>query len=235
MLRCPHMPSARKEAQRFFIPLGIIISLLGLANLFLPWMMPVALPLMFLFLALFFFVIYFFRDPERVVPTDENIIVSAADGLVVGVDEMEEPDFSPWSHGPHRRLFSPSSMSTSTARPSTGVVKSTIYKAGQFLDVPPSRFQHAQRMPPRGGSKTAHGPVAVRQIAGTHRPAHRRLVRRGLAAGPRPTPRHDPVWIAHRSLPSDRLHRAGQTRRPRGRRRDAHRPLARNRLAFSPT
>lgn len=37
----------------------------------------------FLFLSLF--IIYFFRDPERTVPTEENLIVSPADGKVVAI------------------------------------------------------------------------------------------------------------------------------------------------------
>lgn len=32
--------------------------------------------------------IYFFRDPERIVPLREGLVVSAADGTVIGVDEV---------------------------------------------------------------------------------------------------------------------------------------------------
>jgi phosphatidylserine decarboxylase len=41
------------------------------------------------FLLLAGFMAYFFRDPERKVPNDENIIVSAADGRVTRIDESE--------------------------------------------------------------------------------------------------------------------------------------------------
>ncbi len=34
----------------------------------------------------------FFRDPERSVPADENVIVAAADGVVVEIAEMEEAE-----------------------------------------------------------------------------------------------------------------------------------------------
>ena len=34
--------------------------------------------------------IAFFRDPERVVPTDENLIVAAADGTVMDIMELDE-------------------------------------------------------------------------------------------------------------------------------------------------
>ncbi len=39
------------------------------------------------------FVLYFFRDPERVVPHRANLITSPADGKVIDISEVEEPWF----------------------------------------------------------------------------------------------------------------------------------------------
>jgi phosphatidylserine decarboxylase len=39
------------------------------------------------------FFAYFFRDPERAIPTEPGVIVSPADGLVIRVDEVEENEF----------------------------------------------------------------------------------------------------------------------------------------------
>ncbi len=39
----------------------------------------------------FLFNFYFFRDPERVIPSGENLILSPADGTVVLIEEVEEP------------------------------------------------------------------------------------------------------------------------------------------------
>lgn len=47
--------------------------------------------LIFLFLTAF--MAYFFRDPPRNIPSDENIIVSAADGRVTRVEENENGKF----------------------------------------------------------------------------------------------------------------------------------------------
>jgi phosphatidylserine decarboxylase len=41
------------------------------------------------FAALALFMAYFFRDPYRTIPNDENIVVSAADGRVTRVDTLE--------------------------------------------------------------------------------------------------------------------------------------------------
>jgi phosphatidylserine decarboxylase len=43
-----------------------------------------------LFVLIAGFMVYFFRDPERKVPVDDDIIVSAADGRVTRVEETEK-------------------------------------------------------------------------------------------------------------------------------------------------
>lgn len=39
------------------------------------------------------FFAFFFRNPKRVIPTDDNLIVSPADGKVMGVVEVDDDDF----------------------------------------------------------------------------------------------------------------------------------------------
>jgi len=160
----PDMHSAQKEALRFFIPLYIICILCVFGFSFWPWTRPAMATLFVVALLLISFVRYFFRDPERAVPADEAIVVSAADGLVVGVDEMEEPDFH---LGPMIRIavfLSVFDVHVNRS-PVAGVVKSTIYKAGRFLDArhPDASARNECRS---WWLETARGPVAVRQIAG---------------------------------------------------------------------
>jgi phosphatidylserine decarboxylase len=38
-------------------------------------------------------VVYFFRDPKRVPPADPTLVLAPADGLVVGVSQVEEPNY----------------------------------------------------------------------------------------------------------------------------------------------
>src|SRR5271154_6161544 len=68
MLGCRHMPSARKEALRFLVPLYIICVLCICGYIFWPWTRPGMATLFVLALLLINFVAYFFRDPERAVP-----------------------------------------------------------------------------------------------------------------------------------------------------------------------
>ena len=161
-----NMPSASKEARRFYIPLILLmIVAIALHHLAVDNTLSLVLDGLVILIGLLVgFVFYFFRDPERLVPADEKIIVSAADGVVVGVDEMEEPDFH---LGPMIRIavfLSVFDVHVNRS-PFDGVVKSTIYKPGKFLDVrhPDSSRRNECRS---WWLETPGGPVAVRQIAG---------------------------------------------------------------------
>ncbi len=66
--------------------IGVIV-ILGIGLFFItPWASLFAVGLLL-------FVLYFFRDPNRISPIDEGIVVSAADGLVTGVDEIIEESY----------------------------------------------------------------------------------------------------------------------------------------------
>jgi len=128
------MSSARQEARRFTYPLTFI-SVLLFAGLWLssPAVLPWVLALLVLSLALAVFVRYFFRDPLRHVPAGEDLIVAAADGRVVSVDEVEEPDFH---LGPMRRVaIFLSVFDVHVNRiPITGTITQIAYRAGKFLN-----------------------------------------------------------------------------------------------------
>jgi len=62
------------------------LAVLALASwLVTPW-------LSLLFLLLILYTLAFFRDPDRVAPSDANAIVAAADGVVADIVEIDEPD-----------------------------------------------------------------------------------------------------------------------------------------------
>jgi phosphatidylserine decarboxylase len=162
-----NMPSARKEALRFLVPLGILFLIVAVVAGMFPMLLGIKTALTMLDLvigALFLYVVYFFRDPERAVPADEDIIVAVADGLVVGVDEMEEPDFH-LGRTIRVAIFLSVFDVHVNRTPAAGTVRSTIHKAGRFLDVrhPDSSTQNECLA---WWLDTAHGPLAVRQIAG---------------------------------------------------------------------
>jgi phosphatidylserine decarboxylase len=69
-----------KEGFPFVIVPAILALIFGFLQL---WIFAAA------FAALALFMAYFFRDPYRTIPDDENIVVSAADGRVTRVDTLE--------------------------------------------------------------------------------------------------------------------------------------------------
>ncbi len=158
------MPSASTEARRFLFPLHLINGILFCLWFFWPVTIFWTLPLWVLFIGLTFFVAYFFRDPERTVPADEKIVVAAADGLVVNVDELDEPDFKLGRMKRVAVFLSVFDVHVNRS-PVEGRVKKTIYKKGEFLDVrhPDSSTRNECLS---WWLETSHGPVAVRQIAG---------------------------------------------------------------------
>jgi phosphatidylserine decarboxylase len=62
---------------------AVLLLLIILSWFLTPW-----LSLVFLFLALY--TIAFFRDPERVAPSDDNAVLAAADGTVTDIVEIDE-------------------------------------------------------------------------------------------------------------------------------------------------
>ena len=71
------------------IVLGALFACLAIAGFIwnLVWLL---LPIV---AVVWFLAIYFFRDPERVIPADADALVSPADGTVTDVGEVAEPDF----------------------------------------------------------------------------------------------------------------------------------------------
>lgn len=75
------MPSIHKEGFIFIILFLIATIILGLFSNFLG----------LVGLVLSLWCCYFFRDPERVVPVGENLIVSPADGVVQKIEDVAMP------------------------------------------------------------------------------------------------------------------------------------------------
>ena len=104
-------------------------ALLGGGALFLPdpWCWTAALP--FTGAAL---VAWFFRDPERVIPTDPGILVSPADGTVADIEEVDEPTFLGGRALRVGIFLSPLNVHVNRS-PARGTVRHRVYREGKFL------------------------------------------------------------------------------------------------------
>lgn len=152
------MAPASKEGLRFIALLFVIFF--GLLLVDNPWTNAVCVLLSILIL----FTLYFFRDPERDVPEDENIIVAAADGQVVGIEEVDDKIFG---LGRMKRvaIFLSVFDVHVNRMPVAGSIKDTVYTPGKFHDVrhPDSSIANENKA---WHIESPRGPVIVRQIAG---------------------------------------------------------------------
>jgi phosphatidylserine decarboxylase len=111
------------------------------------------------------FSLYFFRDPERVTPAGDQLVVSPADGKVLAIEQVEEPDYI---KGPALKIsIFMSVFSVHVNRyPVSGTVEYRCYRPGKFFNAEfdkASRFNEAMSL----GIVTGDGrKVLVRQIAG---------------------------------------------------------------------
>jgi len=122
--------AGRAEVVSFSLVLGVLAILCGLAAglVHLIFLAPLDVVLV-----LWLFVISFFRDPERSIPTDPNALVSPADGTITHIEEVDEPDF------PSGRAFRISIFLSVfnvhvNRAPRTARVLDVRYFPGAFLD-----------------------------------------------------------------------------------------------------
>jgi phosphatidylserine decarboxylase len=148
---------ALREARPFLI----ILTIAALLCAFLPhpfsWI--TVLPVL-----LFFYVLYFFRDPERSAPADPDLIISAADGKVIFVDEVEEPSYSKQKMKRVAVFLSVFDVHVNRM-PYAGTIRKVTHQPGKFLDarVPDIDIQNEAM---NWLVTTERGDMVIRQIAG---------------------------------------------------------------------
>ncbi len=107
-----------------FIVLAVIITLvLGISSLKL-------LALLALFLTLF--IIYFFRNPERVIPDEENAVLAPADGIIIYLGNAYEEHLD--AEMQKVSIFMSVFNVHVNRVPFSGRVLDVFYKRGKFLD-----------------------------------------------------------------------------------------------------
>jgi phosphatidylserine decarboxylase len=73
---------------------SLLFAALTAASVVAGWLLhPLAWAPLPVVAVLWFEVLFFFRDPERAIPTDPDALLSPADGTVTHVGEVDEPDF----------------------------------------------------------------------------------------------------------------------------------------------
>ncbi|MDO9417540.1 phosphatidylserine decarboxylase [Pararhizobium sp.] len=124
-------------------------------------------PLMWVGFILTAWCAYFFRDPERVTPLDDDLVISPADGRVSSIALMTPPEELGLGNVPMLRItvFMNVFNCHVNRAPMRGRVTTIAYRAGKFLNAELDKASHENE---RNGLiiDTAHGPIGVVQIAG---------------------------------------------------------------------
>ena len=131
------LQSLLKSIGAFLVPVHrdgwkFLLPALALALLFfLLWS-----PLGWLFTFVSLYIAYFFRDPDRVTPLREGLVVAPADGRISAIDEIVPPP--ELGFGPERRVRISIFLSVFDVHinrtPVAGRIKRSVYIPGLFLN-----------------------------------------------------------------------------------------------------
>ncbi len=160
-------PSVHPEGRKFGL-IGIGASLLGFLMAG-PW---IGLPL----LGLAAFIFAFFRDPERVVPQGERLVVSPADGLVSLISQVPPPLELQADDGTGRGLGSEPVTRISifmsvfdvhiNRAPVSGTVRRIIYIPGRFMNADLDKASEENERQHILVERADGTPIGFTQIAG---------------------------------------------------------------------
>ena len=156
------------SVRKFIVPIHpegyLFIVAAFLLALFVHWLVPV-IGWVFWFLPLF--VAYFFRDPPRVTPVKEGLVISPADGRVSQIGYFTPPAELGLGDAPRLRvsIFLSVFDVHINRTPVGGKVKKIVYTPGLFLT---ADLDKASQDNERNAIvvESAYGPIACIQIAG---------------------------------------------------------------------
>lgn len=124
-------------------------------------------PLMWIGFILTAWCAYFFRDPERMTPQDDDLVISPADGRVSAIAMVTPPAELELGSEPMLRIsvFMNVFNCHVNRAPMRGRVARVAYRAGKFVN---AELDKASQENERNGLviETVHGPIGVVQIAG---------------------------------------------------------------------
>jgi phosphatidylserine decarboxylase len=124
-------------------------------------------PLMWIGFVLTAWCAYFYRDPERMTPLDDDLVISPADGRVSSIAMMTPPEELGLGTVPMLRItvFMNVFNCHVNRAPMRGPIRRIAYRAGKFVNAELDKASHENE---RNGLviDTAHGEIGVVQIAG---------------------------------------------------------------------
>ncbi len=120
--------------------------------------------LAFVLLVLALWVVYFFRDPERTGPRGDSLVISPADGRVVMITEVDEPNYMN-SRAIRVSIFMNVFNVHVNRYPVSGEIEYLHYNPGKFLNAA-SEKSSLENEQMSVGIESGGRKILVRQIAG---------------------------------------------------------------------
>ncbi len=121
------LPAIHPEGLKIFTVAALIFIILGI---FVPCSISITLPLLA-------FVFYFFRNPPRVTPEGDNLIISPADGIVSNIKYVVPP--KEMGLGDEELIRVSIFMSVFNVHvnraPTSGMVDALTYRPGKFVNI----------------------------------------------------------------------------------------------------
>lgn len=127
------MTYIHREGWKFVFTTFVAVLAINLGvRYLLKWDESLTTPIFLLTFAFFCFIAYFFRNPKRDVITDDDKIICPADGKVVVIEEVYEPEYFEDKRLQVSIFMSPSNVHVNRT-PIGGEVKYTKYHEGRYL------------------------------------------------------------------------------------------------------
>jgi len=144
----------------------IVTSVIFLVFLLLAYLFSnIVINILTVFLGIVFvFNFFFFRDPERIIPEGENLILSPADGTVIKITEVEEPYYFKEKVNMVSIFLSVFNVHVNRI-PVNGEVELVKYNPGKFLVAFDHKASEANEQS-LIGIKHKNGKLLFKQIAG---------------------------------------------------------------------
>jgi phosphatidylserine decarboxylase len=148
------------------ITIALILSVAGilLAENFIeiPWLVKT---IQILIIAFLIIILQFFRNPKRVAPLNDDVLVAPVDGKVVVIEEVEEPEYFKGKRLQVSIFMSPINVHV-TRYAMSGVVKYSKYHPGKYLVAWHPKASTENERTSIVVHNTTFGDVLYRQIAG---------------------------------------------------------------------
>ena len=147
-----------------FIQIGVALEVV-LLLLWYAWPGVATVTVLIIGALLLTWLFVFFRDPEREGPRGEQLVISPADGKVISIAQVDEPMYL---HGTATRIsIFMNVVNVHVNRyPVNGEIEIVHYNPGEFMH---AGHEKASLLNEQAsvGIRSTHGPVLVRQIAGS--------------------------------------------------------------------